>query len=173
MGWTKWMMVTLVYDKNDQYREWHISFEAIVDDLISAFMHIDNYRSWLKGGPTDKGPNHSSLNLKAAIKCSTLKLSADAMKEYFGTTNSNTWDCDFESSELYKPTKYYFDWPPGADCDSHRPDKVNYCGTSFLAIACLNGATAIFQRFSFGNRQLKLIRSRCSGRLPIRSGYDC
>ena len=37
-----------------------------MDNLICVFMHIANYRSWLKKGSTYKGPNSTLLKLKAA-----------------------------------------------------------------------------------------------------------
>ena len=36
-----------------------------------------------------------------------------------------------EGSELFGSTKQKFDLPSGMNCDSHRPDKVNY---SFFAL---------------------------------------
>jgi hypothetical protein len=39
-----------------------------VDDLISAFMQIANYKSWLKGGSTRKGHDFATLKLKAAAR---------------------------------------------------------------------------------------------------------
>ena len=38
----------------------------------------------------------------------------------------NTRDCALEGLELFGSTKHKLDLPPGADCDTHRPDKVNY-----------------------------------------------
>ena len=58
--------------------------EATVDDLIHAFMHIANYRSWLKGGSTGKGLDFASLKLKADAMCGDPKLLANAMKSYMG-----------------------------------------------------------------------------------------
>ena len=59
-------------------------YEATVDDLIRAFMQIANYRSWLRGGSTGKGPDFASLKLKVAARCGDPKLLADAMKSYRG-----------------------------------------------------------------------------------------
>ena len=102
-------------------------YEVTVDDLIRAFMHIANYRSWLKWDSTDKGHYSASLKLKAAAKCGDPKLLADAMKSYPGIIEDlNTRECALEGSKLFGSTKRKFDLPLGADCDSHRPDKVNY-----------------------------------------------
>ena len=45
------------------------------------------------------------------------------MKSYLGLEDFNTRDYALEGSGT---TKRKFDLPPGMDCDSHRPDKVNY-----------------------------------------------
>ena len=58
--------------------------------------------------------------------CRDPKLLADVMKSYPRLENLNTWDCALEGSELFRSTKQKFDLLPGVDCDSHRPDKVNY-----------------------------------------------
>jgi hypothetical protein len=97
-----------------------------VDNLIHAFMQIANYRSWLRGGSTGKGPDSVSLKSKAVARWADPKLLADAMKSYPGLEYLNTRDCALEGSELFGSTKRKFDIPPGAGCDSHRPDKVNY-----------------------------------------------
>ena len=101
-------------------------YEATVDDMIRAFMQIANYRTWLKGGSDGKGPDSASLKLKAAARCGDPKMLADAMKSYPGAEDVNTRDCALEGSELFGSTKRKLNLPPGADCDSHRPDKVNY-----------------------------------------------
>jgi hypothetical protein len=101
-------------------------YEATVDDLICAFMQIANYRSWLRGGSTGKGLDYVSLKLKAAARYGDPKLLADAMKSYLGAEDLNRRDCVLEGSELFGFTKRKLDLPPGADCDSHRLDKVNY-----------------------------------------------
>jgi hypothetical protein len=86
-------------------------------------MQIANYRLWLRGGSTGKGLDYASLKLKAVARCGDPKLLADAMKSYPGAENLNRRDC---ASELFGSSKRKLDLLPGADCDSHRPDKVNY-----------------------------------------------
>ncbi len=80
-------------------------YEATVDDLIRAFMQIANYRSWLRGSSTGKGPDSASLKLKAAARCGDPKLLADVMKSYPGLEALNTRDCTLEGSELFRFTK--------------------------------------------------------------------
>ena len=48
------------------------------------------------------------------------------MKSYPGLEDLNTMDCTLEGSELFRTTKRKLDLSPGMDCNSHRPDKVNY-----------------------------------------------
>ena len=55
-------------------------YEAIVDDLIHAFMHIANCMTWLKRGSMGKGPNSMSLKLKVVAWCGDPNLLIDAMK---------------------------------------------------------------------------------------------
>ena len=80
----------------------------------------------MRGGSTSKGLNFASLKLKVVACCGELKLLADAMKSYPGAEDINTRDCALEGSEMFGSIKQKFDLPPGADCDSHRPDKVDY-----------------------------------------------
>jgi len=101
-------------------------YEATVNVLIRAFMQIANYRSWLRGGSTGKGPDFVSLKLKVVGRCEDPKLLADAMNSYPSAEDLNTKDCALEGSELFVSTKRKLNLPPGADCDSYRCDKVNY-----------------------------------------------
>ena len=44
-------------------------YEATSNNLIWAFMQIANYKSWLRGGSTGKGPHSLSLKVKVAAMC--------------------------------------------------------------------------------------------------------
>lgn len=101
-------------------------YEVIVDDMIHAFMQIINYQTWLKRRPDGKGRDLASLKLKVTARCGDPEMLVDAMKSYPGAEDVNTRDCALEGSKLFGSTKRKFNLPPGADCDSHRPDKVNY-----------------------------------------------
>ena len=95
---------------------------------------------WLRGGSTGKGHDSASLKLKAIARCGDLKLLANATKSYPGAEYLNTRICALEGSELFESTKRKFDLPPGADCDSHRPDKVNHsipCPNTRVKRACM------------------------------------
>ena len=101
-------------------------YEVTVDDMICAFVQIANYKLWLRGGSTGKGPDFASFKLNTTVRCGDRKLLADAMKSYPGVENLNIGDCALEGLELFESTKRKHDLPQGVDCDSHRPDKVNY-----------------------------------------------
>ena len=94
--------------------------------MIRAFMQITNYRTWLKRGSDGKGRDLASLKLKVTAMCGDPKILVDAIKSYPGADDVNTRYCTLEGSKLFGSTKCKFNLPPGADCDSHRPDKVNY-----------------------------------------------
>jgi hypothetical protein len=94
--------------------------------MIRTFMQIANYLSWLKGGSSRKGPDQTSLKLKAAAHISDPKLLAEAMRSYPGAEDLNTRNCALEGFELFGSTKRKLNLPPGSEYDSHRPDKVKY-----------------------------------------------
>ena len=48
------------------------------------------------------------------------------MKSYRGAEGANTKDCALEGSELFISTKQKLNLPPGVDCDSRQPNKVNF-----------------------------------------------
>jgi hypothetical protein len=72
----------------------------------------------LRGGSTCKGPDFTSLKLKATARCKDPKLLANTTKSYPRLEDLNT--------ELFGSTKQKLDLPPSVDCDSHRAVKVNY-----------------------------------------------
>ena len=94
--------------------------KVTVDDMIRVFMQI--FRTWLKGGSVGKGLDSTFLKLKADASYGDPKMLADAMKFYTGVEDVSIRDCALEGSELFGSTKHKFNLPPGADCNSHRPD---------------------------------------------------
>ena len=80
-------------------------YETTVDDLIRGFKQIANYKSWLRGGSTGKGPDPTSLELKVVAMFGDLKLLADAMKSYPGLEYLNIRDCILEGSKFFGSTK--------------------------------------------------------------------
>ena len=77
----------------------------------------------MKGGFDGKGPDLASLKLKATAMCGGPKM---FLKSYPRAEDVNTKDCALEGSELFGSTKRKLNLPPGSDCDSHRPNIVNY-----------------------------------------------
>ena len=67
-----------------------------------------------------------SLKLKATTMCGDPKILVEAMKSYPGAEDLNTRNCALEGSEFFGSTKRRLNLTLGADCDSHRFDKVNY-----------------------------------------------
>lgn len=52
----------------------------------------------------------------------------------------NIGDCALESSKLFGSSKWELDLPPGANCNSHQRDKMNYSMSrpnSWIKIACI------------------------------------
>lgn len=95
-------------------------------DMIHAFMHISNYKAWLKRGFNGKGPNLASLKLKVVVMWDDPKILADTTESYLGAKDVNPADYAMEESKLVGSTKQKLDLPPGIDCDFHQPNKVNY-----------------------------------------------
>ena len=100
--------------------------KVTVDDLIRAFMHIANYKSWLRGGYVGKTTDSCPCKLKVVAGCEDGKLLVEPMKSYLGAEGLNIGDCALEGFKLFGSTKRKLNMPPGADCVSHRFDKVNY-----------------------------------------------
>jgi hypothetical protein len=94
--------------------------------MIRAFIQITNYRSWLKGGQSGKGPDKASLILKAAAKNGDPKVLQEAMKTIPGGVDLTSHATPLVGSEIYGSAKRKLNMPPGSQFDSHRPDKVNY-----------------------------------------------
>ena len=92
----------------------------------------DIVKRWSDG----KGHDSASLKFKAAARCEDPKVLADDMKSYPWAEDINTRNCALEGSELFGSTKRKLNLPPDVDCDSHRPDKLNY------TILCPNTRTS-------------------------------
>ena len=75
------------------------------DDLIWAFMHIANYRSWLKSGCISVGHDSTLLILKAIAKCGDPTPIAEAMKSYPRAEGLNNKYCALEGTKLFGSTK--------------------------------------------------------------------
>ena len=101
-------------------------YEATVDDLIHAFMETTNYRTYLKGGKSRKGPNKAKLRLRAAQKSRDAKMIAKVFSFFLGTEDLITKPFGLEGVEIFGSSKRKFNLPPGSHSNSHRQDKVNF-----------------------------------------------
>jgi hypothetical protein len=101
-------------------------YAATVDDMMRAFMQITQYRKYLKGGKSGKGPDKAELRLRQAQRSLDLVMIAEAMKAYPGAAYVLSKGKGLEGAEIFGSTKRKLDLPPGSALDSHRSDKVNY-----------------------------------------------
>ena len=99
---------------------------ATCDDWIRAFMQMTNYRSYLCGGASGKGPSKHDLKLKRAMASLDGKKIAQALSEMPGAEDVCTRVPHLEGEELFGSVKRKLDLPIGSEGDSHRPDKVNF-----------------------------------------------
>jgi hypothetical protein len=101
-------------------------FVATCDDWVQAFMQMTNYRAYLCGGPSGKGPSKEDLKLKRAMASGDGKKIADALSEMPGAEDVCTRIPHLEGEEVFGSSKRKLDLPIGSEGDSHRPDKVNF-----------------------------------------------
>ena len=101
-------------------------FVATCDDWVRAFMQMTNYRAYLSGGPSGKGPSKEDLKLKRAMASGDGKKIAEALSEMPGAEEICTRIPHLEGEEVFGSTKRKLDLPIGSEGDSHRPDKVNF-----------------------------------------------
>jgi len=101
-------------------------FVATTDDWARAFMQMTNYRSYLCGGASGKGPSKHDLKLKRALQSQDGKKIADALAEMPGAEDFCNREPHLEGEEVFGSTKRKLDMPIGSEGDSHRPDKVNF-----------------------------------------------
>jgi hypothetical protein len=101
-------------------------FVATTDDWARAFMHMTNYRSYLCGGASGKGPSKQHLKLKRALQSQDGKKIADALAEMPRGQDFCNRVPYLEGEEVFGSTKRKLDMPIGSERDPHRPDKVNF-----------------------------------------------
>lgn len=92
-------LVETVYNKwlQQSNNKMTCMYEATVDDLIRAFMHMTSLMTWLKGGSIGKGPNSTSLKLNVVAWCGDPKLLVDVLKSYCRAKDLNNKDCTLEA----------------------------------------------------------------------------
>ena len=77
--------------------------------------------------------DYVSLKLKVVVRCGDPKLLVEAKKSYWGAKNVNTKDCALKGSDLCDSTKQKRHVAPNADCNSHRPNKVQLLHARLLS----------------------------------------
>ena len=101
-------------------------FVATCDDWIRAFMQMTNYRSYLCGSASGKGPSKHDLKLKLAMASLDGKNIAQTLNKMPGAEDVCTRVPHLEREELFGSVKRKLDLPIGSEGDSHRSDKVNF-----------------------------------------------
>jgi hypothetical protein len=101
-------------------------FATTCDNKIRAVMQMTNYRAYLKGKASGTGPSKQKLKLRAARHSGDPKKKEEALSQLLGVEVTTTRIPHLEGKEIFGSTKLKLDLPPGADSDSHRPDKVNF-----------------------------------------------
>jgi hypothetical protein len=87
---------------------------------------MTNYRAYLCGGPSGKGPSKQDLKLKRAMASGDGKKIVEALSEMHGAEDICTRIPHLEGEEVFGSTKRKLDLPIGFEGDSHHPDKVNF-----------------------------------------------
>lgn len=80
----------------------------------------------MKGGSSEKGHEHASLELKVASHTGDFKLFVEAMRFYPIAMYLNTRTYALEGSELFGSIKRGLDLPLRFEYDSHCLEKVDY-----------------------------------------------
>ena len=101
-------------------------FVATTDDWARAFMQMTNYRSYLCGGASGKGPSKHDLKLKRALQSQDGKKIADALAEMPGGEDFCNREPHLEGEEVFGSTKRKLDMPIGSEGDFHCLDNVNF-----------------------------------------------
>jgi hypothetical protein len=87
---------------------------------------MTNYRAYFKDKSSGTGPSRQELKLRAAKHSGDPKKIAEALSQLPGVEVATTPILHLEGEEIFGSTKRKLDLPPGADGDSHRPEKVNF-----------------------------------------------
>ena len=101
-------------------------YEASVDDLIRTFIQTTNYRTYLKGSRSGKGPDKAELRLRAAQRSGDAEVIAKVLSSFPGAEDLITKPYGLEGAEIFGSSKRKLDLPPGSHSNSHRQDKMNF-----------------------------------------------
>ena len=101
-------------------------YKATVDDLIRAFMQTTNYRMYLKGSRSEKGPDKVELRLQVAQKSGDVEMNVKVLSSFPGAEDLITKPRGLVGTEIFGSSKRKLDLSLGSHSDSHRQDKVNF-----------------------------------------------
>ena len=91
-----------------------------MDDLICAFMQITNYRTYLKGGRSGKGPDKAELRLRAARRSRDAEVIAKVLSSFPGAEDLITKPRGLEGAKIFGSSKRKLDLLQRSHSDSHR-----------------------------------------------------
>ena len=101
-------------------------FVSKCDDWVRAFVHMTNYRAYLCGGPSDKGPSRHELKLKRVVAFGDTKRIVETLCDMSGAKDIYTCVPHFKEEEVFGSMKRKLNLLIGSKGDSHRLDKVNF-----------------------------------------------
>ena len=151
-----------------------------MDDLIRAFMQTTNYRTYLKGGRSGKGPDKAELRLWAAQKSGDVEVITKVLSSFPGAQDLITKPHGLEDTEIFGSSKRKLDLPPGSHSDSHQQNKVTF---SIPSISTRSTKARIEEALSNPIHAIQhttcVLETDCdtskwhNARLPTRSGRRC
>ena len=95
-------------------------YKATVDDFIRAFMQTTNYKMYLKGGRSGKGPDKAELRLQATQISGDAEMITKVLSSFPGIEDLITKPRGLESAKIFGSSKRKLDLSPRSHNDSHR-----------------------------------------------------
>ena len=86
-------------------------YEATTDDFIRAFIQTSNYRTYLKGDRSGKGPNKVELRLWAARKSRDSEMITRVLSSFSRDEDLITKPRGLEGVEIFGSSKKKLDLP--------------------------------------------------------------
>jgi hypothetical protein len=87
---------------------------------------MTNYKAYLKGNLSRRGPSRQELKLRAVRLNIDPKKIVDALSQILGVEGVKTWISHLKGKEIFGSTKRKLDLSLGSNGDFHRPDKVKF-----------------------------------------------
>ena len=105
-------------------------YVATVDNYIRAFLQVVAYYQFLKGGIGEQGPSKEELKLRGAQRRAEQTGDPTVLQKILlnmpGGQDFCTRNPHLEGAEAFGSQKQRPDTPIGDDCETHRPDTVNF-----------------------------------------------